>query len=61
MPQEFYKYVKRSADRFIELGLSDTVEVTKFDVERYNSAQRAFTSADCSNRYIRLILGLVSY
>ena len=34
MPQEFYKYVKRSADRFIELGLSDTVEVTKFDVER---------------------------
>jgi hypothetical protein len=33
--QEFYKYVKRSADRFIDLGFGETVEITKFDVERY--------------------------
>ena len=38
MVQEFYKYVKRSADRFIELGHRDTVEVAKFDVERSASA-----------------------
>ena len=41
--QEFYKYVKRSADRFIELGHSNTIEVTKFDVERYRSTA-PFTS-----------------
>ena len=32
--QEFYKYVKRSADRFIELGIRE-MQVAKFDVERY--------------------------
>ena len=32
--QEFYKYVKRSTDRFIELGVT-SIEVAKFDVEKY--------------------------
>eukprot|EP01050_Picozoa_sp_SAG11_P004179 SAG11_NODE_260_length_11531_cov_6.271781_6_plen_641_part_00 len=32
--QEFYKYVKRMTDQFIQLGI-ETVRVGKFDVEKY--------------------------
>jgi hypothetical protein len=34
MSQEFYKYVKRSSDQFIAMGI-ETMVVAKFDVEKY--------------------------